>query len=264
MNSVGCKYELVIIDNSNNAYSIFEAYNLGIDKSKGEYLCFVHDDILFHTDQWGIVIRTIFKKDKKIGLLGIAGAKSKTQMPSLWWSCPLEDKLASIIQHIPNKETERWNSGFENESLIEVVAIDGVFMAMRKDDRIRFSSKMTGFHNYDLNLSLECKKLGYKTMVTNEILIEHFSLGNIKGEWVESSYQFYTLFKDSLPLNLENNRINKKQEIANAVSFINECLKFKKYKLSIFIWRKLFFLNPFLKFHLIYLKNNFRKILLKS
>jgi hypothetical protein len=28
-------YELVVIDNSENTYSIFEAYNLGIEQSKG-------------------------------------------------------------------------------------------------------------------------------------------------------------------------------------------------------------------------------------
>jgi hypothetical protein len=257
-NKIGCEYELIVIDNSQNTYSIFEAYNLGIDRSKGNYLCFIHDDILFHTIGWGNVLQRIFNEDQQIGLIGIAGAKSKTKMPSLWWSCPIEDKIASIIQHIPNRETERWNSGFGKESLIEVVAVDGVFMAMRKDDRIRFNTKMTGFHNYDLNLSFECEKLGYKIMVTNEILIEHFSLGTIKEEWVESSYQLYTLYKNSLPLNLENNNPNKKQEIANAIWFINECLKFKKYKIALTIWLKLFYLNPFLLFHVIYWKNNFR------
>ena len=39
-------YELIVIDNSKNKYSIFEAYNSGIKKSKGLYWCFIHDDIL--------------------------------------------------------------------------------------------------------------------------------------------------------------------------------------------------------------------------
>lgn len=256
--TVGCNYELVVIDNSESKYSIFEAYNLGIEKSKGEYLCFIHDDILFHTQNWGVVVNRIFEEDKKIGLLGVAGAKSKTKMPSLWWSCPKEDKVAFIIQHIPDRETERWNSGFGKENLEEVMAIDGVFMVMRKDDCIHFNPKMKGFHNYDLNLSLECKKLGHKIMVTNAILIEHFSLGTIKGEWLESSYEFYRLYKKSLPLNLENNKPNKKQEIANAIWFINECLKFKKYHLALMVWEELFCLNPLLLFHIIYWKNNFK------
>jgi hypothetical protein len=257
-NTVGCDYELVVIDNSENRYSIFEAYNLGIDKSKGEYLCLMHDDILFHTMGWGNVLQTIFNKNQQIGLIGVAGAKSKTKMPSLWWSCPKEDKITSIIQHIPNRATERWNSGFEKESLVEVVAIDGVFMALRKDNSIRFNPEMKGFHNYDLNLSFECKKLNYKIMVTNEILIEHFSLGTIKEEWVESAYQLYLLYKNILPLNFEKNKRNKKQEIFNGKWFINECLKFKKYKIALVIWVELFYLNPFLLYHVIYWKNNYK------
>jgi glycosyltransferase involved in cell wall biosynthesis len=257
--TIGCEYELIVIDNSENDYSIFEAYNLGIDKSSGECLCFIHDDILFHTKDWGNVVQQIFAKDQQIGLIGIAGAKSKTKMPSLWWSCPKEDKLAFLIQHIPNKETERWNSGFEKESVVAVVAVDGVFMAMKKDSRIRFNSEMKGFHNYDLNLSFECKKLGQKIVVTNQIVIEHFSLGTIKEEWLESSYELYKHYKNNLPLNENNNKPNKQQEIANAIWFVNECLNFKKYKMAFAIWVKLFYLNPFLKFHIIYWKNRLKK-----
>jgi glycosyltransferase involved in cell wall biosynthesis len=257
-NTIGCQYELIVIDNSENKYSIFEAYNSGIDKSVGNYSCFIHDDILFHTQNWGKVVQRIFDQDQQIGLIGIAGAKSKTKMPSLWWSCPQEDKIASIIQHIPDREVERWNSGFEKESLIEVAVVDGVFMAMRKDNRIRFSTEMTGFHNYDLNLSFECKKLDYKIMVTNEILIEHFSLGTINAEWIESSYQFYSLYKKNGAQVFDPNNTNKKQEIANAIWFITECLIIKKYKIALLIWGALFYLNPFLLFHVIYWKNNLK------
>lgn len=262
-NTVGCEYELIVINNSENTYSIFEAYNLGIDKSTNNYLCFIHDDILFHTMDWGNIIQNIFSKDLRIGLIGVAGAKSKTKMPSLWWSCPQEDKIASIIQHIPDRETERWNSGFEKEALVEVLAVDGVFMALRKDNRIRFSSEMTGFHNYDLNLSFECKKLNYKIMVTNEILIEHFSLGTIKGEWIESSYELYRLYKNSRSLVLDRSKTCKKQEIANSIWFVNECFKFKKYKIALSVWMELFYLNPFLRFHIVFWKrfitNNSKK-----
>ena len=257
-NTIGCNYELIVIDNSENNYSIFEAYNIGIEKSKGEYLCFIHDDILFHTIGWGEIINRIFNENKQIGLIGVAGAKSKTKMPSLWWSCPKEDKVASVIQHIPDRETERWNQGFEQGSNITVEVVDGVFMAMRKDNRIHFSIEMTGFHNYDLNLSFECKKAGYKIIVSNEILIEHFSLGKINEEWIESSYQLFSHYKNNLPLNFEKNKTNKKQEIANGLWFINECLKFKKYKIALSVWGALFYLNPFLLFHIVYWKNNFK------
>lgn len=252
--TVGCDYELIVIDNSENKHSIFEAYNNGIKKSKGEYLCFIHDDIIIHSRGWGEIINRIFNSNKQIGLIGVAGAKSKTKLPSLWWQCPKQDKIINIIQHLPNGEIEKWVQGFGNAINTEVVVIDGVFMAMRKDKRIRFSTRMTGFHNYDSNISFEYKKYGYKILASSEILIEHFSLGNINKEWVESSYQIYNSYKNILPLNLKGNKINKAQEVANAIWFINEIFKYKKDKIAFTFWLKLFCINPFLKYHIIFLK----------
>jgi len=255
-NTVGCDYELIVIDNSENKYSIFEAYNNGIEKSKGEYLCFIHDDILFHTKGWGEIINRIFNNNgnKQIGLIGVAGAKSKTKLPSLWWLCPKQDKIINIIQHLPNGEIEKWVQGFGDAINTEVVVVDGVFMAMRKDNRIRFSTKMIGFHNYDLNISFEYKKYGYKILASSEIWIEHFSLGNISKEWIESSHQIYNGYNNILPLNLEGNKINKAQEIANAKWFIEESFKYKRAKIAFTFWLKLFCLNPFLKYHIVFLK----------
>jgi hypothetical protein len=238
-------YELIVIDNSENKYTIFEAYNEGIDRSKGKYLCFIHDDILFKTEGWGANINRIFSENLKIGLIGVAGAKSKTKMPSLWWHCPGGQNVLNIIQHTPNKEKHNWSWGFEESSNVEVVIVDGVFMAIRKDERIRFNSEMIGFHNYDLNISFEYIKNGYKIVVSNEILIEHFSTGTINKQWVESSYDLYIKYKDFLPLSLDNSEVNKKQEIVNAKKYLNECLKFKKYKIALTISQKILGINSF-------------------
>lgn len=51
--TIGCDYELVVIDNSRNEYSIFSAYNKGVKRAKGNVLCFMHDDILYRTSNWG-------------------------------------------------------------------------------------------------------------------------------------------------------------------------------------------------------------------
>jgi glycosyltransferase involved in cell wall biosynthesis len=247
--TVGCEYELIVIDNSENTYSIFEAYNLGIDKSTGDYLCFIHDDILFHTEEWGIVIQGVFSENKKIGLLGVAGAKTKTKIPSVWWNCPQEHMVMNIIQHYPDKEKERHNIGFEKESIQKAVVIDGVFMVMRKDKNICFSTEMEGFHNYDLNISFECIKNGHEVMVTNEILIEHFSMGTINKAWVDSAYKIHNLYKVNLPLSIWKNKTNKKLEVANAIRFINKCLDYKKNKMAISNWAVLFFVHPISKYH---------------
>jgi hypothetical protein len=70
----GCSYELIIVDNSEKKYTIFEAYNIGI---KGGFWCFIHDDINIHSKDWGNHMRQIFESNSQIGLIGIASAKVK-------------------------------------------------------------------------------------------------------------------------------------------------------------------------------------------
>ncbi|WP_412984464.1 glycosyltransferase [Pontimicrobium sp. IMCC45349] len=254
--TVGCVYELVIIDNSKNTYSIFEAYNLGISKSKFDYWCFIHDDITFKTNDWGNAIHTIFKSNNAIGLIGVAGAKYKSKMPSAWWSCDDKDRITYLIQHFKDKPKEFWNVGFTKENTTEdVVAIDGVFMAAKKDERIRFNTTLKGFHNYDLNLALEYKKLGYDIVVTNKLLIEHFSLGTLNASWYTSTAKLHELYKNTLPLAIKDElQFNKSIEFQNGAKYLKSIAKqgVDKYVLS--LWLKLFWLKPLAKFHFKFLK----------
>lgn len=247
--TVGCDYELITIDNSQNQYSIFEAYNLGIKKSNGEFLCFIHDDIWFHTDNWGVISQNIFNKYNKLGLLGVAGAKLKTKMMSPWWNCHYNQQVINIIQHNKNAEPEKTMVGFDENSEAEVVVIDGVFMALRKSMNIRFSEVMAGHHNYDLNISFECKKIGYQIMVTNQILIEHFSSGMLNKDWLSSTYKIHKIYKSILPLEVKPHILKNGDEIRNAFSFINQCFEFKKHRLGYLVWYKLFLLQPNFKYH---------------
>lgn len=248
--TVGCNFEIICIDNSENKYSIFEAYNLGIKKSNGKYLCFIHDDILFKTNEWGKIVTAIFDQYINIGLIGVAGAKLKTQFPSAWWDVENEeDNVINIIQHHKEKESEIHNYGFNGNKNQKVVVIDGVFMAMRKDERIVFNTELTGFHTYDLNISIEYKKYNYDIVVTNEILIEHFSSGIINKDWVISSYDMHKIYSNILPLGVVNNYFNKSVEIKNAQRFIGKSLTFGLRKIAIYTWFKLFRVNPISKYH---------------
>lgn len=253
-NTVGSEHELIVVDNSENGYSIFEAYNLGIERSKGDFLCFIHDDILFYTNGWGNTIQYIFSLEEQIGLIGIAGTKTKTRMPSTWWDCPEDQKVMNIIQHFSNGEIKKQQFGFGNASLQAVVAIDGVFMAMRKDNRIRFSNDMEGFHNYDLNISFEYIKNGYKIMVTNEILIEHFSIGSLDEAWVVSGYKIHNLYKDFLPVAIKVNMGDKKTEGINAIRFIDKCLTYKQNKKAFSTWKAFFLIHPISVYHYTFFK----------
>jgi hypothetical protein len=253
-NSIGCDYELIIIDNSKNVYSIFEAYNIGIQKSTFDFLCFIHDDVFIHTKEWGKVLLDIFNKDQQIGLIGVAGSKIKTKMPSPWWNCTDDQRVINILQHYQYKDKVRMLSGFDNSSNVEVVVVDGVFMVMRKVDCIQFDRSMTGFHNYDMNISFKYKKHGYKIIVTSLVTLEHYSSGNLNADWVKSTYQLHKKYEDILPLKNQTSIVENKIEIANGINFIEECIKYKTYKIAFLSWMKLFKFNPNFKFHIKLLK----------
>lgn len=256
--TVGCEHELIIVDNSKNDYSIFQAYNYGIDRSTGTILCFMHDDIQIHTLGWGKIAGNLFQEQPDVALLGIAGSKLKTKMPSAWWDCPEDFKFLYLIQHLHNGENVKWERGFENKSESEVALIDGVFMLMRKETGIRFNENLKGFHNYDMNISLEAFKKGYRILVTSKILIEHFSMGKIDKDWVQSSLEFQKLYGRNLPLNVGEAvtpELLHKLEVDNGMNFINRLLEAGYKKEAFYFWRKLFFLKPFSRIHVKLFKN---------
>ena len=255
--SIGCVHEFVIIDNSENQYSIFQAYNLGIKKSVFDYVVFLHDDILIHTNDWGIVIQNIFINN--IGLIGIAGSKVKSKMPSAWWDCPTEFMQINIIQHIKPDKKEIWNYGFKNNSNLEnVVAIDGVFMAMNKNKQLFFDENLSGFHNYDLNISFECLSNGFEVVVTNQILIEHFSKGNIDNSWYKTTFELHKKYKNILPLKTDDIidlDFLKILELKNGKKFVDNLLKLKFKRKAIVLWFNIFLIKPYHRYHLSFLKH---------
>ncbi|MBD0726559.1 hypothetical protein B6A10_15405 [Flavobacterium sp. L1I52] len=248
--TINSEYELIVVDNSMNNYSIFEAYNLGIQKSKGEYLCFIHDDIIVNTKNWGGIIERIFSNDSQVGLIGVAGGKIKMKMPSAWWDGG--KVVLKLVQHYKNKPQELWDQGFEKTDIVEVSAIDGVFMVMKNDGKIQFDESLIGFHCYDLYLSLKHHILGKKVIVTNKILIEHFSEGNLDKSWFESTSIFHKKYKKYLPI-ISESGIDfyklRNQEVNLCADFISKLIEYKLYKDAIYWWFEFFKLKPVAKFH---------------
>jgi glycosyltransferase involved in cell wall biosynthesis len=228
--TIGCAHELVVIDNSTNQYSIFEAYNQGIKRSKGEFLCFIHDDINIQTNGWGKVVKEIFLQIPEAGLLGIAGGKIKTKMPSAWWDGG--ENVLSLVQHHKNRPSELWNQGFDNFDTVEVATIDGVFMVMRRDKRIMFDERLKGFHNYDIYLSLKHHAFNKKVIVTNKILLEHFSEGSLNKSWYKSTSLFHKFYKSYLPIVIsgqQNDIQLKRTEFKVGLRFTTKLIEQKSY-----------------------------------
>jgi hypothetical protein len=255
--TIGCVYELIVIDNSENKYSIFQAYNIGIKKSKGDFWCFMHDDIFIHTNNWGLELIKIIESDSEIGLIGVAGAKIKTKMPSGWWDCPVDYKTINILQHFTTKDKELISLGWvENIQIEKVAVIDGVFMFAKKHNSIYFDESINSFHCYDYYLSILYNNLNLKVVVTKTLLIEHFSSGNFNLDYLTSTYLFHIKYKNSFPINkAEIKNIDLiKIEFHNGKRFIEKLFDHKKYNQLFVIWFYLIKLRPTSIYHLILTK----------
>lgn len=182
--TIGTEYELIHIDNSTNKYSIFSAYNEGFRRSQYPYLCFVHEDVLFHVNNWGERIINHLQQPN-IGIIGLAGGPVVTRVPVSWTATM---GCVHIIQSDhkgikPTKVVTR--PRHYNKPRRDVVILDGVFLCMNRSlmEKLKFDESLKGFHGYDYDICIQSAVAGYTNCVIYDVPIEHFSRG-----WRDKTY----------------------------------------------------------------------------
>lgn len=218
--TIGIPFELVVIDNSTNQHSIFEAYNIGVSKSSYPIICFTHEDILFHTENWGQKVIEHFI-DQSIGMIGIIGGNIFPKSPAPWWSnIMLNDHLINVLQHwqrnvshqsyqtmISENAGETITHQFNNPSglnVVDAVVLDGLWFCIRKELFDKYSVKFDSetfhsFHSYDSDISLQVKEHA-RVCVVFDILTEHFQQGTFNRDWFESTLALSRKWRNKLPI----------------------------------------------------------------
>ncbi|MCM4161406.1 hypothetical protein FHG64_14830 [Antarcticibacterium flavum] len=178
-------FEIVKVSNP-RLMSIGKAYNIGATRAKYEKLLFIHEDIQFLSENWGIVLIEILK-DKDLGIVGIAGGCKKFKLPT-GHDLGLKKCRHVYVKHSLNEKLSQDEKG----SLFKVKTLDGVFLAMRKDrwKEFKFDEELKDFHFYDLDISLRVSNK-FTNYVTSKIPILHFSTGNFDNKWIQTSLEFH-------------------------------------------------------------------------
>ena len=199
--TVGCDYEYIRIDNSDNKYGLGAAYNKGVARATGDILVFAHDDVFIITPHWGKILEDTFKQDNTIGLIGVAGTQYLLQ-DNPFWVASGRPFIKGRVVHEMKKENRCILTVFSEEEVdTEVVAVDGLFFAVRKElfDTIRFDEKtFDQFHFYDLDICMQVRKT-HKIIITPDILVKHFSGGSFKEEWKMHGEKFIDKYRNELP-----------------------------------------------------------------
>lgn len=201
-------YEVIAVDNSDHKYTIFQAYNWGVRQARYPILCFMHDDILFHSQDWGVRVAAHFE-DERLGMLGISGPRFLSRIPSIWWASNAFNRYApSVCQY--SIDTERNTRVSVRQCVrpveaerIEVAAVDGVFFCIRRAlfGTIAFDEQVyDGFHCYDLDVSMQVRRAGYRIDAVYDVLLEHISASQLDAGWLRSLRSFYTKWAGQLPV----------------------------------------------------------------
>lgn len=201
--TIGVDYELLSIDNRIEKKGICSIYNSLAERAKFDILCFVHEDVLFETLEWGKKLVDLYATSKALGAIGVAGSKYKSANFSGWFTGQKEFDCANIL-HRSGKNIEKkiFLKPNKNNRAEEVVCLDGVFISCKKSiwSAIKFDEiNLKGFHLYDIDFSLRIARK-YTVMVTYQIDIVHLTEGgDFTNNWMETTMQYHLQHQRQLP-----------------------------------------------------------------
>ena len=187
-------HEVVIIENPKRKYNLFEAYNKGVEKAKGNILCFMHDDIEYLDTGWGERVTELFSSNPSIGACSVAGCQILRKSPSLFG---ISKYNAINIQ----KHDGQWLDTC-NEP-VPLATFDGLWFCISRKcfETIAFDQDtFSGFHFYDMDTAVQLHAAGYSIMFIPHIPIRHNGKGATDVEWLTNSYKFYRKNKHLLPI----------------------------------------------------------------
>ena len=234
--TIGLDYELIVVDNSQNRFSIFSAYNEGVKSAKGDLLCFMHEDILFHSSNWGVEVERYMKKYPEIGLVGVAGTHYLPKMPAAWWDTEIRSGQLLQGSTINGKYTivseDSW-ADYRREPT-KVVSIDGLWMCFQRKvfEHIRWDDlNFKGFHGYDTDISLQVWNSGFEVHIFWDVIIEHKSAGNAHLDFYKSLDVLYKKWCYLLPM-IKGVEISEGEQTARLrIAELRHELFYSEYKL---------------------------------
>ncbi len=229
--SIGCRHEYLRIDNTQNSFGICAAYNIGVKKATGDIIVFVHEDVFFVTQNWGIILEKKFSDDNAIGCIGVAGTQYLFQDNPFWVSAGRPFIKGKVIHETPEENRCILTVFSEEETDSDVIAVDGLFFAVRKKlfETIRFDEQtFTRFHFYDLDICMQIRKT-HSIRVTTDILVKHFSGGTFKENWKSYGDKFIEKYRNDLPASCAESKPDSEKRISFDSFPLNTLLNQKTY-----------------------------------
>jgi len=225
--TIGINFEAIVFDNREKGYGLCQVYNTCAKNAKFPYLCFVHEDIIMSTENWGEHMVTFAQKTQNCGIIGFAGGTIAYKNFLEWGFGPKgryryygsatgKGKVKTAGELI-----YKYNNP-ENRDFAKVITTDGLFMFVSKEiweNNLFDETHIKGFHFYDADFSLNIS-LKYQNYVFLRADIYHFSGGNRNSEYLESALTFQKKWKNELPKIIEGQKYCITEELDNTCKLL--------------------------------------------
>jgi len=200
--TIGVEHEWLIWDNRKDNKGLCEVYNNLAKNARFPYVCFLHEDLLFRSENWGSYLVKLMESDPAIALVGIAGGKYKSRLYSGWYSGANNLDYYNVTHRECGEALKILSPQDWRRNEEPVVCIDGIFMFCAKNIWEKYSFDETllkGFHFYDIDFSLLIAESN-KVVVTNKVDVVHLTTGGDYGnKWVEQAFLYHDFRNNHLP-----------------------------------------------------------------
>lgn len=199
-NTVGCRANVIFVVND-NSMGLSQLYYsmMNNPQIESDIIVFCHDDIEFLKKGWGEELIRLFSKNRKFGIIGVAGS-AEFDEKGAWWN--YSKKFGQVLHKHDGKS---WLTAFSpllNKDLEEVCVIDGLFIAVKRSRVTRnFDPNLPGFNFYDIDFCL-ANYLDGKTKigVTTNIRLAHRSIGQLSENWYQNREIINEKYGDNFPI----------------------------------------------------------------
>jgi len=232
-NTIGIEFEIIVFDNNDKQWGICKVYNHCALQANYSHLCFVHEDVVLPTPNWGKSIVEFIEKTPNCGVVGFAGGTIATKNFMGWWSGTQgRFRYSDTVFYKPDKDYDISDLRFryhnpENVDFAKVITLDGLFLFTNYDvwkENPFDEEAIKGFHFYDADFTfgIAQKRQNYVCMTAD---IYHFSGPNFDKSFYVNAQIFQKKWKNKLPCTIGEEKILFLYEHNNAINLYHNSIK---------------------------------------
>jgi GT2 family glycosyltransferase len=178
--------------------SLAEGYNLAYKRAQGDVLIFSHHDVEVMAPDFGAKLKAYMER---FDVLGVAGT---TRLAGPKWLDAGPPHIFGQVLH-PSPTPPGYTVaiyGAPTRSVGNIQALDGLFLAVRREvlERVSFDQDtFNGFHLYDIDFTYSAYLAGFRIGVANDLDVFHHSWGRFDSVWATYADRFVKKHGARLP-----------------------------------------------------------------